>query len=141
VSSDLRLSDAERQRAADALGEHYAAGRLDVAEHAERLDRVMAAKTYAELPAIFADLPGGSPVASPGVAWSPRMVTPADRSARFPAPPHRRGPLPGLWIVLLVLAVGIVLTQHFWLVLVALGAWFVLGRGRRRSCAGRPRYR
>ena len=41
----LRLSDAERDQAAAALGEHYAQGRLTQEEHAERLDRIWAART------------------------------------------------------------------------------------------------
>jgi hypothetical protein len=53
----IRASDAERERAADSLREHYAAGRLDSEELSERLDGVYAAKTVAELRALSADLP------------------------------------------------------------------------------------
>ena len=54
----LRMSDEERERAGAELAEHYAQGRLDAAEHAERLDRVWAARTRGELAPIFRDLPG-----------------------------------------------------------------------------------
>jgi hypothetical protein len=54
---DIRASDAERERAADSLREHYAAGRLDSEELSERLDRVYEAKTVAELRALSVDLP------------------------------------------------------------------------------------
>ena len=55
--ADIRASDAERERAADALREHYAAGRLDAAELSERLDGMYKAKTVAELRRLSADLP------------------------------------------------------------------------------------
>jgi uncharacterized protein DUF1707 len=55
--ADIRSSDAERERAADALREHYAAGRLDADELSERLDGVYKAKTVSELRGLSADLP------------------------------------------------------------------------------------
>jgi hypothetical protein len=58
----MRASDADRDRIADQLREALAEGRLTPDEHAERLDAVYQAKTYAELAPIVADLPatGGS---------------------------------------------------------------------------------
>jgi Domain of unknown function (DUF1707)/Cell wall-active antibiotics response 4TMS YvqF len=56
----LRASDAERDRAATALREHLAQGRLTLDELADRLDRVYAAKTRAELEAVSEDLPGAA---------------------------------------------------------------------------------
>jgi Domain of unknown function (DUF1707) len=53
----LRVSDEDRERAASELREHYAAGRLDADELADRLGRVLAARTNAELDAARADLP------------------------------------------------------------------------------------
>ncbi|NUS15774.1 MAG: DUF1707 domain-containing protein [Streptomyces sp.] len=64
----LRASDADRDRIADILREALAEGRLDSAEHSERLDRVYAAKTMGELEPLVSDLPAGvaaSPVAAP----------------------------------------------------------------------------
>ena len=55
--ADIRASDAERERAADALREHYAAGRLDAEELSERLDGVYKAKTVSELRSVDGDLP------------------------------------------------------------------------------------
>ncbi|HYB47458.1 MAG TPA: DUF1707 domain-containing protein, partial [Streptosporangiaceae bacterium] len=52
-----RASDADRDRAADALREHLAAGRLTIEEFDDRLDRAYAAKTLGELAEIMADLP------------------------------------------------------------------------------------
>ena len=70
----LRVGDAERERVADLLAEHHAAGRLTFPELDERLTAIWSARTRDELTAPLADLP-----AAPG--------TPA------PAPPVRR-PLP-----------------------------------------------
>ena len=53
----VRASDAERERAATSLRDHLADGRLTLDELAERLDRVYAAKTRAELEAVTADMP------------------------------------------------------------------------------------
>jgi hypothetical protein len=53
----MRASDSDRERVAEALREAAAEGRLNLEELNERLDLVFAAKTYAELEPITADLP------------------------------------------------------------------------------------
>jgi DUF1707 SHOCT-like domain len=53
----IRASDEDRGRAAAALGEHYAAGRLSLEEFQERLDKAYAATTLGELDRLVADLP------------------------------------------------------------------------------------
>ncbi|MFI9818252.1 DUF1707 SHOCT-like domain-containing protein [Saccharothrix variisporea] len=58
---DIRIGDAERQRAIELLGEHLSEGRLDVDEYGDRTARVTAAKTRGELLALFADLPAPHP--------------------------------------------------------------------------------
>ena len=67
MTEQLRIGDAERERAAADLGEHFAQGRLSVDEHAERLEQVWVAKTRAELVPLFRDLPGGAYGARPAV--------------------------------------------------------------------------
>ena len=57
----LRVSDAERNAAMDALGEHLSAGRLDVDEYGTRSAQLATARTTADLNAPFADLPGPHP--------------------------------------------------------------------------------
>jgi hypothetical protein len=57
----LRASDAEREHHAELLREHAAQGRLTVDELDERLDRVYAARTHAELAPVVADLPAPVP--------------------------------------------------------------------------------
>ena len=56
-AAGMRASDAEREQAADALREHYAAGRLSAEEFGERLDAVYAASTAGELEQLRHDLP------------------------------------------------------------------------------------
>lgn len=57
----LRISDQDRERAAAAIREHYAAGRLDGGEFEERLQATYAARTQGELDALSADLPALPP--------------------------------------------------------------------------------
>jgi len=54
----VRVGDAEREAAADTLRTHYLKGRLDGDEFQQRLERCLAAKTYADLDPLFGDLPG-----------------------------------------------------------------------------------
>ncbi len=69
---ELRIGDAERTKAAEELGEHYAQGRLTTEEHNERLDQILQARTRTELAPIFRDLPG-STYAAPVSYPSARM--------------------------------------------------------------------
>jgi hypothetical protein len=58
---EYRLSDAEREEAIEALGEHLSSGRLDIDEYGDRTAQVTAAKTRRELAPIFDDLPDPHP--------------------------------------------------------------------------------
>ena len=109
----LRLGDADRESAVDLLAEQYSLGRLTKDELDERSDAVWSARTQGDLAPVFADLPA-----------RPRAV-PAQRSATWW--PRRRGfPFP-LAPVLFVLVALTILT-HLPIVLLAVAAWFVLGR-------------
>lgn len=72
----LRVSDAERQAAAQRIGAAWAEGRLDDAEYDQRLARAFAAVTYGDLDALFTDLPGARPVPSPPVGYRPMPGVP-----------------------------------------------------------------
>jgi hypothetical protein len=134
----LRIGDAERERAQAALADHYVEGRLDHDEYTERLDGVWAARTHADLAAVFVDLPGDHrPPARP--AYS----TPASRGVVAPGRPRRRpsAPLVALMILLFVpavLLVGLVVAGNLPWLLLGLGAWFFLVRG---GCRGPHRGR
>jgi hypothetical protein len=64
ADASVRVSDADRNEVADRLAKHYSEGRLDQGEFSERLDRVMSAKTRADLGTVLADLPG-TPASGP----------------------------------------------------------------------------
>jgi len=57
----MRASDADRDRVASRLREALAEGRITPEEHAERIDVVYKAKTYAELEPVLSDLPSERP--------------------------------------------------------------------------------
>lgn len=60
----LRISDQQRERAAQEIREHYAAGRLSDEEMSDRVQVAYEAKTEADLRAIRADLPALPPTAA-----------------------------------------------------------------------------
>jgi hypothetical protein len=57
VEDGRRVSDAERERAADLLGAHMVAGALDADGLAERTEAVLSARTRGELAEALRDLP------------------------------------------------------------------------------------
>jgi hypothetical protein len=65
----LRAGDRERDTVAEMLREQHLAGRLQSDEFQERLDRCYAAKSYRELDALVADLPGEEPTRSAPRPW------------------------------------------------------------------------
>ncbi|MFC4032692.1 DUF1707 domain-containing protein [Streptomyces polygonati] len=65
ADAELRASDADRDRIADILRDALAEGRLDAAEHSERIDKVYAAKTIGQLEPLVRDLPGGRSTVPP----------------------------------------------------------------------------
>lgn len=81
---DLRCSDADREKVAEALRSAMADGRIDLDELTERLDRTYAARTYRDLEPVVSDLPGRAgvplPAARPTPVVRPGMdVSPVDR--------------------------------------------------------------
>ena len=128
----LRIGDAEREQAAAELAEHYVQGRLSTQEHADRLDRVWAARTRAELRSPFRDLPG---------RYGPVAVSPP-RTARRASywtggvSPFRDGRPSPLVLVLVVLLVLTVITHVPVILAGGLVALFVLSR-RTRHTGGR----
>ncbi|MGI5326312.1 DUF1707 SHOCT-like domain-containing protein [Actinomadura nitritigenes] len=70
--SDLRASDADRERVAAVLGEALADGRITMDEHADRTARVYAARTLGELTGLTLDL---SPEEAQPILVDDRPVT------------------------------------------------------------------
>lgn len=76
--TELRASDADRDRIADMLREALAEGRLTADEHAERVEGVLAARTVGELDAFVRDLPAAH----------------GRRGSAAPSRPQAPGPVP-----------------------------------------------
>jgi hypothetical protein len=117
MDEHLRIGDAERERAAAELGEHYAQGRLTADEHAERLDRIWAARTHADLDAVFADLPRAARAAGPEQVRR--------RSGRPPFP---------LFPVAAALLVVAIVAHAPWLLLLPVALFVLARRGPRSRC-------
>ncbi len=85
---NLRCSDSDRELVADVLGRAFAEGRITFEEHDERINGAYAARTFAELDILTADL----------VAPTSRMIpapptTPHTPERRFTAPTPSMGPV------------------------------------------------
>jgi len=120
VQGNVRVGDTERDAAAHALAEHYAAGRIDRCEYDERIDRVLVARTRGELAPLFRDLPRGP-------------VTPVRASVSTPAPVRRRpasARIPVLPAVLVLAGVAM-LVDAPWVLLVGLGLLLLARRTTR----------
>jgi hypothetical protein len=74
----LRAGDRDRDAIADLLREQHLAGRLETDEFQERLDRCYAAKTFAELDELVADLPREAPTrpVQPPWRWPALVLVP-----------------------------------------------------------------
>jgi hypothetical protein len=109
MNDRIRISDADRERVAARLREHYAEGRLTTDEMEERITAALSAKTYGDLRRVMADLPEPAPV--PDYAQRPVYGRP-------PRPVvYRRGPrlLP---LALIALVAALVVPGVAWLFLV-----------------------
>jgi hypothetical protein len=58
---DIRIGNAERESATQALDEHLSAGRLDPDEYADRVVKVSLARYFGDLEPLFIDLPAPHP--------------------------------------------------------------------------------
>jgi hypothetical protein len=128
LAGEQRIGDAERERAAGALGEHFAAGRLDRAEFDVRLDAVYAAKTGAQLRPLFADLP--EPRAVPDRPQPPTSTRGSHGEGRRSRPSFL---VPPIVPILLLIAVVALATDRRFPFFVFPMLWFMGAFRRRRS--------
>ncbi|GAB3080663.1 DUF1707 SHOCT-like domain-containing protein [Nocardioides zeae] len=84
--SQLRISDADRHKVAELLQGAAGEGRLETDELEERLEATYAAKIYADLVPIVADIPGEAPT-SPGMPVAPYGVSGMPTRPAGPAGP------------------------------------------------------
>ena len=113
--SAIRVSDAEREAAASALGDHLVSGRLDVAEYEERVGRAWSARYAGELAELFVDL----------------------STAQVHAPMRRRGPrpfvlAPVMFALAVIGAVVVAVNVIPWVFLLIVGMFLFHGARRRR---------
>jgi hypothetical protein len=98
----IRASDADRERVAASLRDHYAAGRLTSDEFNERLDKTYAATTLGDLAGLQTDLPappdpGQFPVPDPNQVPTPTQSPGPIMAGPGRLPEHWRGPV-GSWL-------------------------------------------
>lgn len=93
----MRVSDRDRQAAADRLRVAHDEGRLDFAEYDERLASAYRAVRFADFEPLFADLPVSSGTVEPAARPSPPV--PRVPLAAHPAVRHLPRALKVLWIV------------------------------------------
>lgn len=131
----LRIGDADRAGAVEALGEHFATGRLTHEEYDERATRALQARTAADVAPLFTDLPAPYPPvltgrpATPTPARPPRGRVASAVAGAAPRPPRRLPVLP-MFLVLVGLAL---LLEEGAVLLFGLAAlwWFGALRWRR----------
>ncbi len=99
----MRASDADREHVVDILTAAFVQGRLSLDEQSLRAGQALAARTYAELTALIADIP-----------VPPLKVPPPPSPARLPAatarPPVPPGRMPAsakaaVWAAIVIVAV------------------------------------
>lgn len=131
-SPEIRIGDADREQALQALAEHMSHGRLTIDEYGERSAGVTAAKTRGELDALFADLPephpkfgtqppaAGQPAPTPSAGMQPATWTDRPLNQRMVA-----AGLPLFWVVAVIIGV----TTHFWWIMALPFIVTAIGRG------------
>ena len=122
----VRIGDAERDRAVSALGDHYAAGRLNREEFDERVDLAMAARVDGDLDPLFVDLPGARPVSA--VVPVPAAEVRRFRPAMFLSTP----------LLLVVAVVAAVVLHSPWLIWGLFWVFMITGFSRRRGLRPGP---
>lgn len=120
--STIRASDADREQIAERLRKATGEGRLLAEELEERLEATFTARTYGELDAVVADLPGTTVRRRPDRPRPP-MLNPVHIIALFILAPV---------ILSLMLAAVVLVATVFsaWGALLIVG-WFIFGHGRR----------
>jgi hypothetical protein len=122
---ELRIGDDDRDQAATALSDHYAAGRLTKEEFDDRVVRVWSARFQADLAPLFADLPGPG-----GPAQSATRRRPSGQPRRRPHPSMGIAP-----VLVVALIATVIITGMPWLLFFLF--WFCMLGGPARWHARR----
>jgi hypothetical protein len=138
---EFRAADADRERVVEKLRTALDEGRLDLVEYDERVKYAYAARTYAELEPLTADLPGPSPTRQAQIEASekdkPRIVenTPDSRSRIAWRSWFTVSMIcAGIWAVIAISSGGMAFFWPLWVMLpwgLVLLAQLMQGKGRR----------
>lgn len=147
MDPNIRIGDAERDKAIERLRAHHAAGRLDIIEFDDRMELALNARTAGDLIALFKDLPDepfDDPAAKRRSAFPPAQQPMG--VAQYTAPP---GPMqsverketrpiyaePGFFWVLFIIV--IMTGMRLWPLLVvgAIWLWVIAPMAQRNSIA------
>ncbi|WP_405145016.1 DUF1707 domain-containing protein [Sphaerisporangium sp. NBC_01403] len=82
---DVRVSDSDREAAAERLGSAVTEGRLNLQEYDDRLGRAYQSVTYGDLADLFVDLPASAPGPVAAAPAAPQAV-PASSEAEATLP-------------------------------------------------------
>jgi hypothetical protein len=94
---DMRAGDADREQLVERLRVANTEGRLDADELVERITAALAARTYGELAALVADLPGDPPSPRPIAVPLQRTEPPRSRASGSGKAPDL-GPAAAAWV-------------------------------------------
>ena len=130
-NAPLRIGDAERDRAIAALGDHFAAGRLNAEEFEQRVDQAIKARFNSDLEPLFVDLP--------------RTVEPTMDSRSHHRQDAHLAWSPVVWfapLIVICAVVAAVILSAPWLVWMFLWVFLITGffRHRRRHFGPPSRY-
>lgn len=140
---DIRISNAERDAAVAALGEHLSTGRLELSEYDERTGQAVAARTRSQLEALFTDLPASHPDLSSATSPTPGQLRTRTRSrpkdltatpaSRFFGTVSGLAAFPGIpGAIVLTVVIG-----AWWVFLPVVGTLIVAG-GISEACKNKP---
>ncbi|GLZ36417.1 DUF1707 domain-containing protein [Actinokineospora sp. NBRC 105648] len=117
-TGDIRVGTSDRERAIGALADHLAAGRLEVAEYEQRVGTAAAARTRADLLALFDDLPDPHPDFDGPPHQRPAVVVAEEEDRSLWEPQRSRNTKTGLYVFLGVATAGVVavvaITATWW---------------------------
>lgn len=133
MDDGIRASDADRERVAAVLREEMAVGRLTMEEFEDRLSRAYAAKTWAQLRELTADLPVD--IGFDGEVREPAPAAGVPRPRPMGGPPARGFPWFAPFLLIPLIGMGFAVTRGAFgaLIPMAIIIWVVFGSCARRS--------
>jgi Domain of unknown function (DUF1707) len=135
----MRISDTDRQRAVDELRRHFAAGRIDVDEFTERMEKALQASTLEDLDKLLSDLPMvriADPVGYTGSGQPIRLGVPSSRGRGTVVGAHSLGRPARVAVTVAVVVGAIILAiASSWVAAIALIVGWLVGvlQGRARG--------